>query len=300
MPKVHVAGYDGTAESRAAVKFAAQLARPGGGRVIAVTAYEAPAPSLGKGGAIAADALLAEEARHAAALTLGDLHVEGVERVTQLGRPAPALCSVAEREDAALIVVGATHRGVLGRIAPGSLAERLVHGAPCAVAVAPAERRSTPIRTIAVAYDGGAESAAALTAAQVLAKEHGATLRVLAACNAPTLSVDVPLMEIKSPAFDHLDADVQRIVAELPDALHPSGEVLKGPAGHALVAACERGVDLLIAGSRSYGPLRGALIGSVSRYLVDHASCPVLIVPRGLTAKTTGLTMPLPETVAAP
>lgn len=282
MPKVYVAGYDGTPSARAAVELAAELAQPSGGRVLAVTSYEPSVPTLAPGGSIAADARLEEEARHAASMTLGELHVQNAERVTEMGRPAPALCAVAEREQAEMIVVGATHRGKLGRIAPGSLAERLIHGAPCAVAVAPGERQATAVRTIAVAYDGGEESAAALTYAQVLAREHGATLRVLAACDAPTATLDLPLMEIKSPAFDQLDADVQKIVAELPESLNATGEVLKGAAGHALVAACEKGVDLLVAGSRSYGPLRGALIGSVSRYLVDHAVCPTLIVPRGV------------------
>jgi len=281
MPKVHVAGYDGSTAAAAAVELAVLLAEPSGARVIAVTAYEPPAASLGKGGSIASEALLAEEARHAAAMVLADLHVAGVERVTQLGSSAPALCTVAEREGADLIVVGATHRGTLGRIAPGSLAERLVHGAPCAIAVAPVEQHARPIRTIAVAYDGGSESVTALTAAQLLAREHGAMLRVLAVCEAPSATVDLPVMQIESPAHDRMEADVARIVAEMPEAFHASGEVLTGRPGHALVSACADGVDLLVAGSRSYGPLRGALVGSVSRYVVDHAPCPVLVVPRG-------------------
>jgi nucleotide-binding universal stress UspA family protein len=49
-------------------------------------------------------------------------------------------------------------------------------------------------------------------------------------------------------------------------------------------------LDLLIVGSRGYGPLGRLAHGSVSRYLVGHAACPLLVIPRGAAA-----TVPLPE-----
>jgi nucleotide-binding universal stress UspA family protein len=56
---------------------------------------------------------------------------------------------------------------------------------------------------------------------------------------------------------------------------------LHGPPGFALAAASASGVDLLVAGSRGYGPLHAVVAGSVSRHLAHHAACPVLVVPRG-------------------
>lgn len=47
-----------------------------------------------------------------------------------------------------------------------------------------------------------------------------------------------------------------------------------------IVEAAADDIDLLVAGSRGYGPVRGVLPGAVSRYLVDNAPCPVLVVPR--------------------
>ena len=44
--------------------------------------------------------------------------------------------------------------------------------------------------------------------------------------------------------------------------------------------ACEGIVDLLVTGSRSYGPVQRALLGSVSEALTEGASHPVLVVPR--------------------
>jgi nucleotide-binding universal stress UspA family protein len=50
-----------------------------------------------------------------------------------------------------------------------------------------------------------------------------------------------------------------------------------------LVKASEQ-LDLLVLGSRAYGPLRSVLLGSVSRRVTAGAHCPVIVVPRGVKA----------------
>ena len=100
------------------------------------------------------------------------------------GKPvAEALRELVEEEGADAIVLGSTHRGPVGRIYPGSVAERLLHGAPCAVAVAPrgfAARAGGEPRVLAVGFDGSPESQAALELAGELAEAAEATLRVVA------------------------------------------------------------------------------------------------------------------------
>jgi nucleotide-binding universal stress UspA family protein len=41
-------------------------------------------------------------------------------------------------------------------------------------------------------------------------------------------------------------------------------------------------LDLLVCGSRGYGPVRAVLLGSVSRQLVTESRCPVVVLPRGI------------------
>ncbi len=69
-------------------------------------------------------------------------------------------------------------------------------------------------------------------------------------------------------------------VAAAGAAVPVDGRRLDGPPAQALAEAGEDGVDLLVAGSRGYGPMTRLLLGSVSSRLVAIAPCPVLVVPR--------------------
>jgi nucleotide-binding universal stress UspA family protein len=56
-----------------------------------------------------------------------------------------------------------------------------------------------------------------------------------------------------------------------------------GDPGDFLIAASEN-VDLLICGSRGYGPTRAVLLGGVSRRVTSEAHCPVIVLSRGAEA----------------
>ena len=55
--------------------------------------------------------------------------------------------------------------------------------------------------------------------------------------------------------------------------------MIEGKAADVLVEATAD-FDLLVLGSRGYGPLKRVLLGGVSAKVVDEAACPVLVVPR--------------------
>jgi nucleotide-binding universal stress UspA family protein len=48
-------------------------------------------------------------------------------------------------------------------------------------------------------------------------------------------------------------------------------------------------LDLLVCGSRGYGPLRAVLLGGVSRRVAAEAHCPVIVLPRGLRSSLESL-----------
>lgn len=66
-------------------------------------------------------------------------------------------------------------------------------------------------------------------------------------------------------------------VGDIPGEVHT--EVLEGPPAEAILeVATVRKVNLIVMGSRGLGRLTGALLGSQSQKVVQHAPCPVLIV----------------------
>jgi nucleotide-binding universal stress UspA family protein len=67
-------------------------------------------------------------------------------------------------------------------------------------------------------------------------------------------------------------------VAEDVAGLDIEPRVLEGNTPQVLL---ERGkeADVLVVGSRGFGGFRGLLLGSVSQQCVEHATCPVVVVP---------------------
>jgi nucleotide-binding universal stress UspA family protein len=185
----------------------------------------------------------------------------------------------------------------VGRVLLGSVGERLLNGAPCAVAIAPrghAVRQRRDIRLFAVAFDASPEAQLALGAAHELAKRTEAALHVLMVIEPPAAIpgqfVPLPGLEplITIERGDALQRQEQSAQNALDTALAETGgevtvqrRVLFGPdpAG-AILELVNADVDLLLLGSRAYGPVRRALVGSVSSAVVRHAPCPVLVMPR--------------------
>ncbi len=74
-----------------------------------------------------------------------------------------------------------------------------------------------------------------------------------------------------------LDKQVQR-VRESGGEVAETHARLGRPDAEIVGLADELGAGLIVLGSRGLGPLRRALMGSVSDSVVRHARCPVLVV----------------------
>lgn len=221
---------------------------------------------------------LFEEARDA----LAGMEIE--TRAYGGSSPAGILTMLAEREDFDAIVVGSPHRGVFGRILLGSVAKSLLNGAPADVAVAPKGYAQAPhetLRDIAVGYDGTPEAKLALRRAEGLAKPPNARLKLLTVVKPP---VAAPVM-VPGAYAPESPPEPDRVILEGINSVDPALAAapvrLDGDPARQLMSACEEDpVDLLVLGSRGYGPLARVLLGSVSRRIVQDAPCPVLTVRR--------------------
>jgi nucleotide-binding universal stress UspA family protein len=76
-----------------------------------------------------------------------------------------------------------------------------------------------------------------------------------------------------------MNAAEERIRTALPEGMHGRIVVEEGEPAE-LLAAASPDLDLLVCGSRGYGPLRTVLLGGVSGRLVHMAECPVVVLPR--------------------
>lgn len=263
-----------------ALELAGQLADGAGDSAVLVTvAHTGPLP-------VDYSLLSDEEAEECQPLfAQGRERLDGAEveaRAYASGSPAGILTTLAERESFDAIVVGSSHRGALGRVMTGSVAASLLNGAPTDVAVAPrghgSERRG-PIREIAVGYDGTPEARLALRRAEALAVRHGARVRLLTVVSPPAaVPVMVPGAYVPEQP-PHPDRIVNEGVHSVDPQLAAQGTRLDGDPVTQLTRACED-ADLLVVGSRGYGPLGRVLLGSVSRHLAQKAPCPVLVATR--------------------
>jgi nucleotide-binding universal stress UspA family protein len=179
-------------------------------------------------------------------------------------------------ESADLIVIGSTHRGVLSRAVSGTVADRLLEGAPCPLLVAPhgyAGREHAGFGTIGVGYDATDGAVQALGVAEDLAKALGCELRLIGAVPAYE-DVPDPFRATREGRYRESVRAGQRSV----ESVAATGTIEFGDAARVL-ASQGLDLDLLVVGSRGHGRFLRTVLGSVASELVRIAPCPVLVVP---------------------
>jgi nucleotide-binding universal stress UspA family protein len=138
---------------------------------------------------------------------------------------------------------------------------------------------------VVVGLDDTSQSEAALAFAVAEARRTGDRVHVVTAwaLRPPALEDPAKLDRGVVETSESLRARAERaqeqaLAAVNTDGVSLSREFVEGAAGRVLVEM-SREARLLVVGSRALGPLRAALLGSVSRYVAEHASCPVVVVP---------------------
>lgn len=231
---------------------------------------------------------LREEAR---GILLELARAEGVEvadvRVVAGNFAARELQRVTEQDTTGLIVVGSTHRGALGRLLPGGVGERLLAGSACPVAIAPrgySEQRAKRLERIGVAFDGSEESRHALEAGRLLARMSEASLRVISVFEHLTFGAVATGRTGGASVNELLRAELREalddVVAEESEEPRIEGVLLEGSPGEVLATQSAE-LDLLVTGSRGYGPRAAVMLGTTTHALMRNAACPGLVLPRG-------------------
>ena len=278
-----VVGWDGSEQARDALALARLIARPSNAKIVAACVYEG-APVV----PVANSAGWYDYLREAADETLEQAGPDTDRHAIASSSAARGLHDIAEAERADLVVLGSCHRGPVGRILAGSVGERLLHGAPCAVSVAPrgfADKDEANLGVIAVGYNGEPESDLALQSAAELARAAGASVRLVGIVTPPKALL-VPAKPVAFPSAqeildarrEYLQGVLERGVGKLPADANPSASIALGSAD---ALGDQEGIDVIVVGSRGYGPLKRTLLGSTSTALIRHAAYPVIVIPRG-------------------
>jgi nucleotide-binding universal stress UspA family protein len=252
-----VAGVDGSSGSRAAVRVAAELASALDNRLVLVHAVHDP-PPFPYGDARVRELERGRAVRDGERLLERDAGDTEAETQVVLGDPATRLDEAASEYDAEVLVVGARGHSGLAAALVGSVSQRLASSAPCPVVILPPDAGERFIAgagwdgTIVTGFDGSEESRRALRVARRLGDR---------------LDLEVVPVFV-GPVGGWRDARPVQVGVEVGDPVHELRE-----------RAAREHVRLLAVGSRGRGPLRQALLGSVSATLAASAPCPVLVVP---------------------
>ncbi|ANS31419.1 Usp family protein [Rhodococcus opacus] len=286
---VIVTGVDGSRVGRAASLWAAALAARLGCPLRIVHTLP-DASSSAADNAVIRQGSAAAAARETGELVLNETLVLVRERWPHLevkadlvqGPPARALAAAST--DARMVVIGNTGAGALRTRAVGSTAIALTKHASCPVTIwqgqpgAPSDHRP-----LVVGVDDTELSAGAVRQAFEYAHLVDAPVVAVYAWSAyhhiggGTVPYVLDLDQIERDERVLLTARLAAAVRAFPDVTVTHTVTRRDPRR----ALAERATkaQLVVVGSSGHGRLAGAVLGSVSHYLLHHSTCPAMVCP---------------------
>jgi nucleotide-binding universal stress UspA family protein len=271
MGSLHLVGHDGADGGRDALALSRAIA-PRARRVVAYVTRTPPDRAV-------------DDLR-------GSLRAGEELRILRAASATRALRALAAELQADVVALGAGHRPRLAAALAGTQADHLLHVAPCTVAVATdgLAAGDVVLRRLLVAYDGSDEAGNALDVAGRLALANDGVVDVVTVI-APLLPTDhaagpVLATQLRRDAELRAAEMVGEALDRVPQHCLGRGATPWGPVGAAVVGATSAlGTDMVVLGSWAYGAMRRALLGSTVHYVLHHAPCPVLVVPRHVAAR---------------
>jgi nucleotide-binding universal stress UspA family protein len=220
----------------------------------------------------------------------------GVSLKTRIveGHPANEIQALAAALPADLIVVGTHGQGGFERFVLGSVAEKVIRSAPCAVLavgkVSPEPGNRGGFRRIVCALDLTEASAHTMNVALALGAECEATITLLHILEGFSLPWG-PHFPVALPDLAPLHREVrEQALAALRKAV-PDDAALRGAVDFRVesgspwreivrIAALTK-ADLVVVGAHARGRGGNSFLGSTSSQVVRHAGCPVLVLREG-------------------
>jgi nucleotide-binding universal stress UspA family protein len=292
-----IAGFSSSRQGSAPLNLATQIAHTTGEKIIAAAIVERPLPA-------GVDPIEDEyrgylASRASASLgrvvdqVRGELDIS--VRVHQSSSISNGLMELAGQHSADVVVVGSSSSGLLGRIALGSVTDRLVHTSKVPVALAPRGYPSSPvpIQRLTAAYGGAADAVGLIATSAELANQWKVRLRIASFTVRPSTMFGGSME--RSPeelvVQQWMSKTTEAAAKQLDDARAklsiPDVDVVIGTGTEWREAvddiAWETG-DVLLLGSGAAGPMAQVFLGSAASKILRHAPVPVMIVPKRRTS----------------
>jgi nucleotide-binding universal stress UspA family protein len=222
----------------------------------------------------------------------GDLEVEQHVHGTEEHDVALSIALHAEELDADMIALCTHGRSGLKRAVSGSIAQQVLKRVKVPVVLArPDMRAPSRLETVMIPLDSEGEGEVALPIATEIARECGATLRLVSVVptintltgdeqaaarllpNATAANLDAQADEQVRPYLSRL---IERLATE---GVNTQAEVHRGKTGTALVKeAAKNNADLIVIATHGRTGLGALWIGSVAAGLVSKVNQPLLLV----------------------
>jgi nucleotide-binding universal stress UspA family protein len=201
--------------------------------------------------------------------------------VERAGQAADTILTYADDNKVDLIVIGSRGNGALTRVLLGSTSDSVVSYAKCSVWVV----RSTDVSSdnaaphITVCYDGSDASKHAVNKIRDMEFPSTAKITLISLVRRPENLPDEIVYDSRNQ--DQLRVELRELQASFP-ADGPQVEILVEESrhvGHGLVDfAAAHSSSLLVVGDKGRSAISRFFLGSVSRFILHHAPCSVLVI----------------------
>jgi len=239
------------------------------------------------------DETICQESKHAdesfqrASAILKDVGIEAVH-IARVGNAADEIVYYAQEANVDLIVVGAQGRGLIERMLIGSTSETVAQHAPCSVLIVrPQTKPSEPEQVeqvgeplfLVIASDGSDTDRELASQINALHLSGPTKVQLITVVEHPYLIE--PGYEYDSQVTQEATMALNRLAEELSTSSnHVDSHVLEKPhvADAILDYLRDRKTDVLVLGDKGRSALSRFFVGSVSRGLLRHAPCSVLLI----------------------
>lgn len=292
--------HDGSVLADHVLPYVVTLAQPGAEvvllQVIPEQLHEGePEPALIDGEPLERAKMLAQRDLHRASGWLASRRDDlRLTSLVEMGDPAATILRVAERLNVCLIMLASAGHAGVGRLASGTVAERVIHHAERPVFLVRLTDtmigvEPPPLTRVVVPLDGSEIAGQALPVARDLAGRLGLPIHLITVIdldelNAPVVAYEATISpQTKQELFAaaRLDAQLrlERVQAALESANIPCDwEIVEGPVAQTILNRCQPG-DLLVMTTHGRSGARLWRIGSIADKITRYAVVPVLLLP---------------------